>query len=346
MTAPPRQFRTALITGMSGSGGSYMAEHVVRHHPEVAVVGTARTADSPLRNLADVAPAVSVRACELTDLAAVSALVRAVNPDVVFHLAADADVRASFDTPLAVLHNNVLATANLFEAVRTAGIDPIVQLCSTSEVYGQVAADDVPIGEDQPMRPVSPYSVSKAAQDQLGIAYHRAYGLRIVRTRMFAYLNPRRDDLAATAFALQVARIEAGQQEELRHGNLESIRTFLDVRDAMEAYWMAAEYCEPGQAYNIGGDTTMSIGRLLELLMEKARVPITTREDPALLRPVDVTLQIPDTGRFLRATAWRPRHTFAESVEHLLDHARRTVAAEAKEETAGAGRRRAMGEPR
>ena len=145
--------------------------------------------------------------------------------------------------------------------------EPTLQLCSTSEVYGQVLPDEVPISEDQPLRPVSPYAVSKVTQDLLGLAYFRSFGMRIIRTRMFSYLNPRRTDLFATAFARQVARIEAGLQDELVHGNLDSVRTIIDVRDAMESYWLAALHCEPGEAYNIGGATTISVGEFLELLI-------------------------------------------------------------------------------
>jgi GDP-4-dehydro-6-deoxy-D-mannose reductase len=143
---------------------------------------------------------------------------------------------------------------------------------------------------------------------------------------MFAYINPRRADLFASSFARQVARIEAGMQHELLHGNLESVRTLIDVRDAMEAYWLAAVHCTPGEAYNIGGSTTISVGDFLALLIERARVPIPTRQDAALLRPADVTLQIPDTTKFTKATGWRPRYTLGESVELLLGHWRQKAA--------------------
>jgi GDPmannose 4,6-dehydratase/GDP-4-dehydro-6-deoxy-D-mannose reductase len=220
-----------------------------------------------------------------------------------------------------------MGTANLLEALRAAQIDPVVQICSTSEVYGQVLPEEVPITEEQPYRPSSPYAVSKVAQDLLGLTYFRSYGMKILRTRMFAYLNPRRADLFASSFARQVARIEAGLQSELLHGNLDSVRTLIDVRDAMESYWLAAVHCEPGEAYNIGGTTTISVGDFLAQLIERARVPIPIRQDPALLRPADVTLQIPDTSKFAKATGWQPRYTLEESVEFLLDHWRQRARA-------------------
>jgi GDPmannose 4,6-dehydratase/GDP-4-dehydro-6-deoxy-D-mannose reductase len=320
-------FRRALITGITGSGGSYLAETIAARHADVEIHGMARWhSTSAARNLAAIAERVEVHECDLRDFSSVLAVLRAARPDVIFHLASHANVRASFTTPLAVIDNNVMGTANLLEAIRAAGIDPVVQLCSTSEVYGQVFPDEVPITEEQPNRPSSPYAVSKVAQDLLGLTYFRSYGMKIVRTRMFSYVNPRRADLFASSFARQVARIEAGLQAELLHGNLDSVRTLIDVRDAMEAYWLAAVHCEPGEAYNIGGTTTISVGDFLALLVGRARTPIPTRQDPALLRPADVTLQIPDTAKFAKATGWSPRHSLEESVDLLLEHWRAEAA--------------------
>jgi len=324
--------KRALITGINGSGGSYLAEYIVQNHPAVEVHGIGRwhstnTAD----NLCKIRSRVTVHECDLMDFSSVLAALEKAKPDAIFHLAAHANVRASFQTPLAVLNNNIMGTANLFEAVRAAKINPIFQLCSTSEVYGQVDPKDVPIREETPMRPSSPYAVSKVTQDLLGYTYFVAYRMPVIRTRMFAYLNPRRTDLFATSFALQVARIERGVQKELVHGNLDSVRTFVDVRDAMRAYWDAVLYCTPGEAYNIGGQTTMTVGQFLDVLKSLAQAPIPTRLDPALLRPADVTLQIPSTEKFEKATGWKPKYSFEESVAFLLDHWRLEVA----KETAG-----------
>ncbi|TBR17844.1 SDR family oxidoreductase [bacterium] len=322
-----KAFKRVLITGVTGSGGSYMAERALAARP-AAVHGLARWhSTSSADNLAAVTGRVQVHECDLGDLSSVVAALKAAKPDVVFHLASHANVRASFTTPLAVLQNNIMGTANLLEGLRMAGLDPVVQLCSTSEVYGQVLPHEVPIKEENAFRPSSPYAVSKAAQDMLGLTYFRSYGMKVVRTRMFAYLNPRRADLFATSFARQVALIEAGRQRELRHGNLDSVRTMIDVRDAMDAYWVAAAQGRPGEAYNLGGTTVVSVGEFLELLKKKAKKRIPTRLDPALLRPSDVTLQVPDTSKFERETGWKPRYSFEESVEHLLAHWRARVRA-------------------
>jgi GDPmannose 4,6-dehydratase/GDP-4-dehydro-6-deoxy-D-mannose reductase len=226
------------------------------------------------------------------------------------------------------MKNNIEGTANLFEAIRLAEIDPVIQLCSTSEVYGQVNPDEVPIKETQAFRPSSPYAVSKVTQDMLGYTYFRSYGMKIIRTRMFAYINPRRADLFATSFARQIARIEAGLQKELLHGNLDSVRTLIDVRDAMESYWVATLKCAPGEAYNIGGSFSVSVGDFLRMLKDKARVAIASRLDERLLRPADVTLQLPDISKFLGATGWKPKHDVNSSIDLLLDYWRGRVAQE------------------
>ncbi len=321
--------KRVLITGISGSGGSYLAEHIVNNHPEVEVHGLGRwhstTTSDNLRHIRD---RVTVHECDLMDFSSILTSLEKSRPDALFHLAAHANVRASFQTPLSVMDNNIMGTANLFEALRLSKLNTVVQLCSTSEVYGQVDPKNVPIFEDAPMRPSSPYAVSKVTQDLLGYTYFVAYKMPVIRTRMFAYLNPRRTDLFATSFARQVARIERGLQKELVHGNLDSVRTIIDVRDAMRAYWDAVLYCAPGEAYNIGGKTTMTVGDFLKTLIALAKAPIPTRVDPALLRPADVTLQIPNTEKFEKATGWKPQYSFEESLAFLLDHWRKEVAKE------------------
>jgi GDP-mannose 4,6-dehydratase len=313
------------VTGIAGSGGSYLAEYIVRHHPEVSLHGIARWhSTTSADNLSAIRGQVTVHEADLMDFGSVLAVLQAVKPDAIVHLAAYANVRASFVTPHAVLANNILGTSNLFEAMRLAGLDPLILLCSTSEVYGQVDPANVPIDENCPIRPASSYAVSKAAQDLLADSYWMAYKMRIVRTRMFAYLNPRRADLFATSFARQVAWIEEGLlPNDLRHGNLDSVRTLIDARDAMRAYWEALRLGEPGEVYNIGGTTTMTVGEFLKQLVGMARVPINTRCDPALLRPADVTLQVPNIEKFVRATGWKPEIGFAQSIADLLEHWRR-----------------------
>ena len=310
-----------LITGITGSGGSYLAEFITNNHPDVDIHGISRWhSTSASNNLENVKHNVSVHECDLNDLSAVYRVIKKVRPEAIFHLASHANVRASFDVPVGVLENNIIGTANLFEAVRMLGIDPIIQVCSTSEVYGHVNPDEVPISEDAPMRPQSPYAVSKVTQDLLGRMYFISYGMRVIRTRMFAYFNPKRSDLFASSFARQVAWVERGLQSEVIHGNLDSIRTLVDVRDAMRAYWEAIIYCDSGEAYNIGGATTITVGEVLAKLISLSDVEIVTRLDNNLLRPSDVTLQVPDITKFQRKMGWKPIYSFEESLNYIYQY--------------------------
>jgi len=321
-----QEIKKVLITGIAGSGGSYLAEYIVEKHPEVEVHGISRWhSTSSQINLEKIKNSISVHECDLNDFSSILRVLDKVKPDAIFHLASYANVRAAFDTPLAIIQNNIMGTANLLEAVHHSKLDPIIQICSTSEVYGQVDPKDVPIKETCPINPVNPYAVSKLAQDALGYTYFKSYDMKIIRTRMFAYLNPRRKDLFATSFSTQVARIEEGLQPILLHGNLDSTRTLIDVRDAMESYWIATTKGKPGEIYNIGGITVIKVGEFLEVLKKLAKVPIESKVDPNLLRPTDVTLQIPDTSKFENETGWKPKYSFQESVEYLLNHCRNEV---------------------
>src|SRR3989344_529850 len=324
-------FRRVLITGISGSGGSYLAEYVADNHPESEIHGISRWhSTSSKKNLERIADKVQMHECDLTDMSSVISSLRETKPEAIFHIASHANVRASFTNPLAVIQNNIMGTANLLEALRIEGMNSRVQICSTSEVYGQVDSKNVPIKEDCPINPSNPYAVSKVAQDLLGGVYHRSYQMDIVRTRMFSYLSPRRSDLFSTSFALQVARIEQGLQKELIHGNLDSTRTIIDVRDAMESYWVAIEKGRSGEVYNIGGDKIITVGEFLHLLRKNAKCEIPCRQDQSLMRPSDVTLQIPDVSKFRNETGWKPKYSFEESVDYLLNHSRKEVEREIK----------------
>ena len=307
-----------LITGIAGSGGSYLAEYIANNHKEVEIHGLAFSRSTKL-NLKTLEKKVTRHEADLMDFGSVFSVLEKVRPDAIFHLAAFANVRASFLTPHTFLSNNILGTSNLLEAIRATQLNPIIQLCSTSEVYGQIDPKDVPIRENAPLRPVSPYAVSKAAQDLLGWSYYASYQMRIIRTRMFTYLNPRRSDLFASSFAKQIAWIERDLQKELTHGNLDSVRTIIDVRDAMHAYWLTITNCRSGEAYNIGGNTTIKVGDFLDQLITLSTAKIKIRCDPELLRPADVTLQIPCIEKFVNETGWKPQYSFEESMSDLLE---------------------------
>ena len=310
-----RTFRRVLITGASGSAGSYMADYIFDDQPGVAVHGLSRWHQN--RKLDN---RVIWHECDLLDLSSIMRALRASQPDAIIHLASHANVRTGFDTPLAVLHNNIMGTANLFEAVRGTEGNPLILMCSTSEVYGQVSPDNIPITEACPINPSSPYAVSKAAQDMLAQTYFKAYGLDIIVTRMFTYINPRRDDLFASAFAKQIVAIERGTQSELRHGNLSSIRTIIDVRDAMRAYWSILELGQIGEIYNIAGLWEVTVGVFMEHLIMQSGVEVPCRLDGSLLRPFDVTMQIVNCEKFVARTGWKPKYSLDDSVSMLLGY--------------------------
>lgn len=323
-----RKIKNVLITGINGSGGSYLAEFLL-NNTQTNIYGTYRWhSTGNFSNLNHVKNKITLYECDLTDLSSVIRTLNETRPDAIFHMASHANVNASFLTPLSVINNNVMATANLLEGIRLSKINPLIQICSTSEVYGQVDPNNVPIKENCPLRPASPYAVSKVTQDLLADVYYKSYKLRVIRTRMFSYLNPRRTDLFATSFCMQIARIEQGKQKILKHGNLNSIRTFIDVRDAMEAYWIAITKGKIGEVYNIGGFKTMKVGEVLEILKSKAKKRIICKIDPQLLRPSDVTLQIPDVSKFKKDTGWKPKYSFKESLNFLLEYCRKSIAKE------------------
>lgn len=307
-----------LITGITGSGGSYLAEWILENHPEVNVWGICRWhSTSTLANVDQIRTQIKIQECDLMDLSSIIRTLQECKPTRIFHLAAYANVRKCFDTPLSVIQNNVMGTANLLEAIRLSCPETILQMCSTSEVYGN--PETFPMTEDHPLKPVNPYSVSKLAQESLAYAYFKSWGLRVIITRMFAYINPRRHDLFASAFARQIVKIEQGSQEILWHGNLDSIRTLIDVRDAMETYWIACDMCEPGSVYNIGGNDVVSVSEVLVRLKALSDIYINTQIEPNLLRPVDVTKQIPATTKFNNLTKWKPKYTLEESLFWLLE---------------------------
>lgn len=325
------KIKKVLITGITGSGGSYLAEYILLNKKNIQVHGLSRWhSTSSNNNIKKIKNKIKIHECDLNDFSSVINLLNLVKPDIIFHMASYANVRTSFITPATVLNNNIIGTSNLFEAIRISKIDPIIQLCSTSEVYGQVNKKEVPIKENNHIRPASPYAISKVAQDFLAQNYYKSYNMKVIITRMFSYLNPRRTDLFATSFAKQVAWIEAGLQKELFHGNLDSVRTIIDVRDAMRSYWEAALYCDYGEVYNIGGVKKISVGKFLNKLIKMSNKKIKTIEKKSLLRPADVTLQIPDTSKFYKKTGFKPQYKFDDSIKNLLDYWRN----EAKNELA------------
>ncbi len=315
-----------LITGITGFVGSHLAEYILSEHPDVEVAGLLRWR-SPKVNIEGILDRVTLCYGDLMDMGSLRNMLEGQKPDVIFHLAAQSYVDFSFLAPGITLEANVVGTCNLLETIKelklSSGYDPVVHMCSSSEVYGQVKEDEVPITELNQFRPASPYAVSKVGEDMLGLQYWLSWKIRTIRTRMFTHTGPRRGEVFVVSnFSKQIAAIEAGlQQPVIKVGNLDSVRTFSDVRDAVKAYWLLATKCQPGEVYNIGGNETMTIGQMLDKLVSMSTSKdIRIEVDSSRLRPSDVTLQIPCIDKFQKETGWKPEITFETTLKDTLEY--------------------------
>lgn len=315
-----------LITGITGMVGSHLAEYILNNHTNSEVHGLIRWR-SPLDNIKHIQSKIILHQGDLRDLNSLILILQKIKPERIFHLAAQSYVTTSFNIPADTIHTNVIGTVNLLDAIRITGLDPRIHICSSSEVYGQVTKEEIPIKETNPFRPASPYAVSKVGEDMIALQYYLSYGLKILRTRMFTHTGARRGDVfAESSFAKQIAEIEAGfHSKPVKVGNLESIRTFADVRDAVRAYWLLLDRCPSGEVYNIGGNRTMTIGEMLQILKSMAKCKIEHEVSPSLLRPSDVTLQIPDTSKFQQATGWQPKIPLETTLGDLLNYHREKI---------------------
>jgi GDP-4-dehydro-6-deoxy-D-mannose reductase len=314
-----------LISGITGFVGSHLAEFVLSRG-DAQVFGIRRVR-SRLENVEAIFDRVNWVECDIRDCASVERMVREVQPDLVFHLAAHSFVPSSWNAPEECFTTNVVGQLHLLQAVRHAGIDPRILLAGSSEEYGLVHPDEVPIRETNPLRPLSPYAVSKVSQDLLGYQYFKSYGMQIIRSRAFNHTGPRRGEMFATSnFAKQIAQIEKGVQPPvLRVGNLEAVRDFTDVRDMVRAYWVALEKAESGDVYNICSGNGYAISEVLEILQRHSTVEISVSQDPARMRPSDVPTLIGDNSKFCKVTGWQPRIGFETTMADLLDYWRERV---------------------
>lgn len=316
--------KKALITGIAGFVGSHLAELLLSQGYEV--YGMARPR-SKTDHIETIKTKLHLEDADLLDSHSLYSLVAKIKPDYIFHLAAQSFVPTSWVSPSVTLEVNIVGTANLFEAVRMAGIDPVIQIACSSEEYGLVLANEVPIKETNPLRPLSPYAVSKLAMDYLGYQYHQSYKVRAVRTRGFNHTGPRRGEtFAESNFAKQIAMIEKGKQEPvISVGNLEAHRDYTDVRDMVKAYVIAAEKCDPGDVYNICTGKAQKIGDMLNLLLSFSKVKVTIKEDPSRMRPSDVPVLIGDNSKFVQKTGWKAKIPFEQTMEDLLNYWRGLV---------------------
>jgi GDP-4-dehydro-6-deoxy-D-mannose reductase len=318
-----RNFRKCLITGIAGSGGSYLAEHILSQDKKIKIYGLYRSDKFKKTLEKKFKKRIFFYKVDLNNFSKTKKIIQKIKPDLVFNLASNADVRKSFDFPHDFITNNLNATLNLLESIRKCNLKSLFIHCSTSEVYGTVSKKETPIKENQKIKPVSPYAVSKSFQDLLSQLYHQVYGLNIIITRMFTYNNPRRLNLFQSAFASQISKIESGKQKVLFHGNLNSIRSFLDLNDAMEAYWVTARKGKVGEIYNIGGNKFFKVADFLKKMIQFSTQKIKCKINKNLLRTKDVTLQIPSTKKFKNHTRWKPAISFERSLLNLLNEFRK-----------------------
>jgi len=315
-----------LITGITGFAGSHLADYILANHPGVEVFGIVRWR-SRMENVLHIRDKVELIEADLKDLVSLQSCLAHIKPDRIFHLAAQSFVPASWKCPAETFAINAIGQINLFEAALSLKLTPRIQIAGSSEEYGQVFPDEIPMKETNPLRPLSPYAVSKVAQDMLGWQYFRSYGLPIVRTRGFNHTGPRRGDVFVTSsFAKQIVEVEKGKRKPVIYvGNLEAKRDFTDVRDTVPAYWLSLEKGEPGEVYNIGSGKSVSMQEVLDTLLSLSKVKVKVEVDPKRLRPSDVPILLSDCTKFRKLTGWKPKIPFKQTMSDLLDYWRERV---------------------
>jgi GDPmannose 4,6-dehydratase len=321
---------------MTGMVGSHLADYLLAN-TDWDIYGMQRWR-SAFDNIAHLSGRINkgdrvfVRYGDLNDQTSLITVLDEVRPDYIFHLAAQSYPQTSFTAPIDTLNTNILGTARLLESVRLLKQSPVVHVCASSEVFGRVPKEKVPIDEECGFHPASPYAISKTGTDLLGRYYAEAYGMVAMTTRMFTHTGPRRGDVFhESTFAKQIAMIEAGLMPPVvKVGNLDSLRTYADVRDAVRAYYLLVTVNPiPGEYYNIGGTHTCKVGDTLNTLLSfSTRGDIAVETDPERLRPIDADLQVPDTSKFTAHTGWAPEIPYEQTMRDLLDYWRVRVGRE------------------
>ena len=315
-----------LITGVNGFVGSHLSEYILNNNLG-KIYGAYRTKNDDFSNIKSIKKQIELIECDITDSYAIDKTIEEIKPDYIFHLAAQAFVPSSWKSPIETLNTNIIGSLNLFEAIKKNSKNTRIQIAGSSEEYGLVKEDEVPIKETNPLRPLSPYGVSKVSMDLLGYQYNKSYGLNIIRTRAFNHEGPRRGKSYVTSnFAKQVALIEAGEQKPVMHvGNLEAKRDYTDVRDMVRAYWMAVEKGIPGEVYNIASGKAYKIQTIVDMLKKLSKKEFEVKQDPKRLRPSDVQILLGDSTKFRKQTGWKPEISFEKTMEDTLNYWRAKI---------------------
>jgi len=314
-----------LVTGIAGFVGSHLAEFLLAKK-NIKVFGIDRWL-TRLDNIEHIKNKIKIIECDLTDPFSTTKEIEKIRPDLIFHLAAQSFVPTSWNAPHDTLTTNIIGQLNIFESVRKHRMDTRIQIACSSEEYGLVHKNEVPIKETNPLRPLSPYAVSKVAQDFLGYQYFKSYKMFIVRTRGFNHTGPRRGENFVTSnFAKQIALIEKGKQRPvIEVGNLNAIRDFTDVRDMIRGYWLALQKGKPGEEYNICSGRGIEIKNMLQLLLNMSKTKITVHQDASRLRPSDVEILVGSYKKFNKQTGWKPQIPFEKTIRDLLNYWREKV---------------------
>jgi len=315
-----------LITGITGMAGSHLADYLLSLPEKAEVYGTFRWR-SRMDNVAHIQDDVHLIQCELTDFSNTVKALEASKPDFIFHLAAQSYVVASWSSPTATMLENPRMQINLFEAMLMLGMNCPIQVALSSEEYGMVYPEELPVNEDNPLRPLSPYAVSKVTQDVMAYQYFKSHGLKTIRTRAFNHEGPRRGDVFVTSnFAKQIALIEAGEREPVIYvGNLEAKRDWSDARDVVRAYWLGANHCTPGEVYVIASGICNTVQEMLDMLLGLSSIQVEVRQDPSRMRPSDVMVLQGDPSKFKAQTGWEPEIPLEQTLSDLLNHWREEV---------------------
>jgi GDP-4-dehydro-6-deoxy-D-mannose reductase len=317
-----------LITGVTGFAGSHLAEFILANHPESEIIGTIRWR-SPMENIRHLESKVNLIETDLRDASSTKSLISSNKPNIIFHLAAQSFVPTSWSAPAETLTTNILSTLYILEAARSLAEPSKVLVACSSEEYGGVTPKDLPIAEDCPLRPLSPYAVSKVGQDMLSYQYYQSYKIPVIRTRAFNHTGPRRGKVFVSSnFAMQVVELEKGKRQDISVGNLESIRDFSDVRDVVRGYWLAVEKGVPGEVYNIASGVGVTVKDLLDLIISKSKldpkkVKITPNADR--MRPSDVPVLIGNSDKFRSATGWKNEIPLEKTIEDLIEYWRERI---------------------
>ena len=317
--------KNTLITGATGFVGSHMVDYILNNTTDKIYATKRWMEDTTNLNHIDNERFEFID-CDLLDGMSVKRTIEISKPDKVFHFAAQSFPEVSFKTPVITLQTNIIGTTHLFESIKESEYNPVIVSVSSSEVYGMPEEDEIPIKETNPIRPANPYSISKVGHDLMSQYYYNAYDMKIITTRMFSHEGARRGkEFAVSSFAHQIARGEKNGVYVVKHGNLDSVRTYSHIDDAVEAYWLCSESDRYGEVYNIGGDETCTVGDALDCMITKSGKPFLKVLDKERLRPTDITLQIPDTDKFRTHFNWKPKKNMDDIWTDLLNYWRNII---------------------